>query len=124
MKFCWVTLNVKDMEKSLEFYQHVVGLSVHRTMDPMPGTTIAFLGFAEGDTEVELIRNEKNNAPEYGKDISLGFEVESVDRQVELLKTQGVTDILGPFEPSPVIKFIYVVDPNGVKIQFVEHRHP
>ena len=30
MKFCWVTINVKDMEKSLHFYQEVIGLNINR----------------------------------------------------------------------------------------------
>lgn len=119
MKFCWVTLNVKNMADSLRFYEEIVGLKVARRKNPMPGTEIVFLG--EGETQVELIRNERNNTPEYGKDISLGFVTASVDREVERLKAAGITAIQGPFQPDPSVKFIYITDPNGVKIQFVEN---
>ncbi|MDD3820427.1 MAG: hypothetical protein PHT01_03665 [Spirochaetales bacterium] len=54
-----------------------------------------FLG--EGETRVELIRNEKNNSPEYGKDISLGFVAGSIDKEIGRLKAAGVTAIPGPF---------------------------
>ncbi len=30
MKFCWATINVKNMEESLNFYQEIVGLTVDR----------------------------------------------------------------------------------------------
>ena len=121
MKFCWVTINVQDMEKSLSFYQDIIGLKVHRTMNPMPGTEIAFLGSDESGTEVELIRNEKNSNPQHGRDISLGFTVDSVETMMSILKERRIQDIEGPFQPNPHIKFIFVTDPDGVRIQFVEN---
>ena len=123
MRFGWITISVKDMSSSLSFYEGVVGLKVKRKMTPMPGTEIAFLGFGDAETEVELIRNGKNGSPVYGKDISLGFEVESLESLMESLKAKGMA-VQGPFQPNPVIKFIYVDDPNGVKVQFFENLKP
>ncbi len=122
MRFGWVTINVKDMEASLDFYTVAAGLKLKRKMNPMPGTELAFLGYSEDETEVELIRNEKNSSPEYGKDISIGFQVDSLDSQMELLKEKGF-GFAGPFQPSPVIRFVYAEDPNGVKVQFFENLH-
>ena len=119
MNFCWVTINVKDMEQSLSFYQEIIGLDIDRRLNPMPGTEIVFLG--SGETKVELIRNEKNNDPRYGTDISLGFTVDSIDTCMELLASKGVPIQSGPFQPNPMIRFVYVLDPDGVKIQFVEN---
>ena len=34
MKFCWVTINVRDLEKSLHFYQEIIGLNIHKRMKP------------------------------------------------------------------------------------------
>jgi len=34
MNFCWVTINVKDMEKSLHFYQGIIGLDINRIFNP------------------------------------------------------------------------------------------
>ncbi len=118
MSFCWVTINVMDMERSLAFYREVVGLALNRRMKPMPGTDIAFLG--SGDTEVELIRNEKATSCSYGKDVSLGFKVDSLEKTIEFLKEKGVPVQSGPFQPSPTVRFLYVLDPDGMRIQFVE----
>lgn len=120
MRFGWITINVKEMNSSLSFYENIIGLKVKRRLNPMPGIEIVFLGFGDKETEVELIKNEKINTPEYGKDISIGFEVESLDKQIDILKTKGI-EIQGPFKPGPRIKFIFVDDPNGVKIQFFEN---
>ena len=119
MKFCWTTITVKDMEKSLRFYQDVVGLPVTKKMKPNPDMEIMFLG--AGDTQVELIYNAKIRDIGFGQDISLGFTVESIEQITELLKTKNIPIHSGPFQPNPHIKFIYVLDPNGVKIQFVEN---
>jgi len=119
MKMCWVTINVKNMEQSLQFYTETVGLTVDRRINPMPGTEIAFL--KAGGIEVELIKNDRNPDPQFGRDISLGFEVESVDDLKSELEELDGLEIEGPFQPNPRIKFFYIQDPNGVKIQFVEN---
>jgi lactoylglutathione lyase len=119
MDFCWVTINVKDMSKSLKFYQEIIGLKVERKMKPNPEFEIVFLG--SGKTEIELIYNSKNTESGYGKDISLGFIVDSVDHEMEKLKRNKITIQSGPFQPNPHIKFFYILDPNGVTIQLVEN---
>jgi lactoylglutathione lyase len=119
MTFCWATINVKEMEKSLRFYQDILGLQLNRKMNPNPDMELAFLG--AGDTQIELIYNAKSKDVGFGKDISLGFTVESIEKVSELLKTKNIPIQSGPFQPNPFIKFIYVLDPNGLKIQFVEN---
>ncbi|MBN2429194.1 MAG: VOC family protein [Deltaproteobacteria bacterium] len=120
MKFCWVTVHVRDMEESLKFYQDIVGLKINRRMKPAAGTEIIFLA-AGTDTEVELIKVEGSGNPECGPGISLGFVVDSVDAKIEELQGKQIAVHSGPFQPSPVIRFFFVEDPNGLKIQFVEH---
>ncbi len=119
MRFCWTTLYVKDMEASLRFYQEVVGLSINRRFASTPGMEIVFLG--EGDTEVELICSDQKKDISVGQDISLGFLVDSVDRMMEVVTEKGYVISGGPFQPNPHVKFFYVQDPTGWKIQFVEN---
>ncbi|RKD33421.1 VOC family protein [Thermohalobacter berrensis] len=118
MKFCWGTIKVNDMEESLKFYKEIVGLKENRRFNAGPGVEIAFLG--EGETQVELICDEKNKQVNIGPDISLGFKVNSVDEMMTFVKEKGIDIHSGPFQPNPHIKFFYVLDPNGLKIQFVE----
>jgi len=118
MQFCWVTLNVNNMEKSLWFYRDIVGLPLNRTFSPAPGDQIAFLG--SGETQVELIRNEKNAPTPFSQNISLGFKVDSLEKTIELLKANGIPVHAGPFQPNPSVRFFYVLDPNGLRVQFVE----
>lgn len=120
MKFCWCTIMVKDMEESLKFYQEVVGLKVDRRFKAGPGVEIVFLG--DGETKVELISDEKNKEVNFGPDISLGFEVDSVDEMINFVKEKGIAIHSGPVQPNPNTRFFFVLDPNGLKIQFVETK--
>ncbi|MBN1518996.1 MAG: VOC family protein [Spirochaetales bacterium] len=122
MGFCWVTLNVSDLDASLAFYTKLVGLELDRRFEPVPGTSIAFVG--KGGTQVELIRNNNNPDPVHGKDVSLGFTVASLEDKLSDLKGAYSGPVLGPFEPGPGIRFIYIEDPDGTRIQFVEERRP
>ncbi len=119
MKFCWSTLVVKDLEESLKFYKEIVGLREDRRLKAGQGVEIVFLG--EGDTLLELMTSPQPREVNMGTDISLGFEVESVEKKIAELKERGIAIHSGPFQPAPNVKFFYMLDPNGLKIQFVEN---
>ncbi len=120
MKFLWTTITVKNMEESLKFYQEIVGLSIDKRFPAGPGVEIAFLG--DGETKVELICNEQVKDINIGQDISLGFKVDSVDKKMEFVKEKGINIHGGPIQPNPSTKFFFILDPNGLKIQFVEQN--
>ena len=117
MKFLWTTIQVKDLEKSLDFYQTIVGLNVERRIDYPNGKVIIFLG--KGETQVELVYS-KDEKVEIGHSISLGFQVESLNEMMDFVVKNGVSIYEGPIEPNTFIKFFYVLDPNGLKIQFAQ----
>ncbi|SET40839.1 lactoylglutathione lyase [Natronincola peptidivorans] len=119
MKFCWSTLRVKSMDESLKFYEEIVGLTLDKRFKAGPSMEIAFLG--DGDTKIELICDENSNDVNVGTDISWGFEVKSVDEMMNFVKGKGIAVESGPFQPNPHIKFFYIVDPNGLRIQLVEN---
>lgn len=120
MRFCWTTIMVKDMDESLKFYQDIVGLPIDKCFKAGSGVEIAFLG--DGETKVELIDNKEVKEVTIGQDISLGFEIDSLDEMMDLVKDKGLEIHSGPFQPNPYTRFFYVLDPNNLKIQFVEQK--
>lgn len=120
MKFCWSTLTVQNMEESLRFYEDIVGLRVSRRFAAGPGTEIAFLG--DGETQIELICHGTGAGINVGPDISWGFEVDSVEAMMETVREKGIAVLAGPVSPNPHTTFFFIQDPNGMKIQFVEHK--
>ena len=119
MKFCWSTISVNNLEESLDFYQKIVGLTLNRRFKADENTEIAFLG--NGETKLELIDNSENNDVNFGEDISLGFEIDSLEDKMNYLEKNGIDIISGPIQPNPNIKFFFTKDPNGLRIQFVEN---
>ena len=113
MKFVWVTMIVSDLAKTQQFYEEFLGLSVKRTFAAGPDTQITFLG--DGDTQIELIYHGNGDAKAIGNDISLGFEVDSLDKTLELAQNKGIEIVSGIIQPNPHIKFFYVLDPNGAR---------
>ena len=118
MTFCWSTLTVKSMEESLKFYGDIIGLKVKRIMNHGSDVQIAFLG--NGGTDIELVCDASNKDIAVGKDISWGFEVDSLDETLEMIQKKGLKVHSGPFEPTPNIRFFFILDPNGLKIQIIE----
>ncbi|WP_320130219.1 VOC family protein [uncultured Sphaerochaeta sp.] len=118
MKFCWCTITVRNMEESLAFYREIVGLEVTDRVISDNGTEIVFLG--NGETKVELISQKEVVVEEVGQPVSLGFEVSSLDTQLEKMKQKGIAVTAGPFQPNPKVRFFYIQGPDGVNIQFVE----
>ena len=122
MKISWVTLYVKDMKESVEFYEKIVGLEVQRTFSIGSDKNFTFLG--NGETEIELIEDKQFEEIDMGKSISFGFVVDNLEDKLEFVKENGIKIHSGPISPNPSIKFFYVLDPNGLKIQFAENiRH-
>ena len=111
---------VKNLEESIKFYQDIVGLEVNQRFQAGPETEIAFLG--SGETKIELICNQSKPQIGIGKDISWGFEVDSLDQMLKKVQQKGIPIEGGSFQPNPHTKFFYVLDPNGMKIQFVENH--
>ena len=119
-QFVHATIQVKNLEKSLAFYQDIIGLPIARRFVSGDDTEIVFLG--EGETLVELIYVEGGEDTNIGNGIALGFGVNSLDETMDFIKDKGVEIHSGPFEPSPTTKFFYVQDPDGLKIQFIEQK--
>jgi len=119
MKLSWVTVTVNKMDESIKFYTEIVGLEVDSRRKAGPEVELAFLG--DGETKLELVCRKSYHPVPIGEDISLGFEVDSAEEMMASLKEKGIAIHSGPFQPNPHIKFFFITDPNGLKIQFIEH---
>ncbi|WP_379154009.1 VOC family protein [Paenibacillus sp. sgz5001063] len=119
LRLNWITLRVRNLEASLDFYHRILGLPIERRFESR-GRQIVMLG-AEGQPKIELIQgNEKVMIPESG--VSVGFEVTSLDEAIDHLKSQGIPLARGPIMPNPHLRFLYVLDPDGFEVQLAEHR--
>lgn len=122
MRFCHVTLHVQDLDTSIRFYTDIVGLPMDKRYQAGPGTEIAFLG--SGETKVELICYKNQPAATIGSGVSIGFEVADVLEKLNSFKGTDIPVVSEIIQPNPHVRFFYVTDPDGLRVQFLENMNP
>lgn len=115
MKMLHVTIQTTKFESEIEFYEKEVGLVLQRDM--RPAKELVFLANGEGETRIEVIHNP--DAEDAGnQNLSIGFKTEDVEKKREELVAAGY-DVTPMISPMPDVKFFFVTDPAGVKVQFM-----
>ena len=116
MKMMHITIQTKNFNEEIKFYQEIIGLSIQHEMNGM-GKHIVFLGNNEGGTPVEII--DRPDAENSGNEfLSIGFKTEDVVKMREILIEKGF-EVSEMVSPMPQIKFFFAKDPAGVTIQFM-----
>jgi lactoylglutathione lyase len=119
MTYMHTTVHVSDMEKSLGFYQGLLGLGLVRR-SPSGDGELAFLGEA-GQPNIELICRPGETKPAYSG-FTLGFRVDSLKDWTARLEQAGYPLVRGPISPNPAVSFSFFHDPDGIEIQLLEQR--
>lgn len=115
MKMLHVTIQTSKFESEIGFYEKEVGLTIQRDMRPMKD--LVFLANGEGETCVEVLNNP--DAVDAGnQNLSIGFKTEDVEKKREELAAAGY-EVTPMISPMPEVKFFFVTDPAGVRVQFI-----
>lgn len=117
MEICWITLQVSDLERSLAFYTEVLELPIS-TRHEGEGTQVVMLG-ADEKPKIELLYDGEAHITNGAEGVFVGLEVASLDEAMADMKRKGVA-VDGPISPAPHVRFAFVKDPDGVRIQLVE----
>ncbi len=115
MKMLHVTIQTKYFEDEMNFFLKHVGLKVERDMRPF-GRNMIFLANGEGETCIEIIENESEDAG--NENLSVGFLTDDLEAKREELIADGF-NVTPMITPAPNVKFFFVKDPAGVNIQFM-----
>lgn len=116
MKMLHVTIQTNKFEEEIKFYEEQVGLVMQRDMRPM-GRNMVFLANGEGETQIEIIENAEG-ANAGNQFLSVGFKSEDVNKKYEEMKAIGF-EVTPMICPAPGVKFFFVTDPAGVRVQFM-----
>ncbi|WP_099204398.1 VOC family protein [Scatolibacter rhodanostii] len=109
-----LTLRVKDLEKSIQFYKAITKLTIARRFKAGEAE-IAFLTNGEGETEIELLYIPQGQTFE-GKGMFICFETNKLDDMHQLAVEKGLNP--SPIQnPDDQSHYFYVYDPDGVSIQ-------
>ncbi len=119
-----VSINVKDIQKSLNFYGHVLGLKQLQTVD-CGEFDITYFALPDG-SRLELFDYHGKNPEHPHMESELGlrhiaFQVENVAEHEADLRKAGVEITLSTCElPNLGARVLLFLDPNGVTLEFCE----
>ena len=125
MRLLHTMLRVGNLEKSLDFYQNVLGMTLLRKKDyPKGRFTLAFVGYgAESEhTVIELTHNWDTAAYDLGNAYGhIAIEVDDACAACERVKAKGgkVVREAGPMKHGSTV-IAFAEDPDGYKIEFIQ----
>lgn len=126
MRFLHTMLRVGNLQRSIDFYTQVLGMTLLRQSEnPEYKYSLAFLGFDGGNpgqAEIELTYNWGVDSYELGTaygHIALG--VPDVAESVTKIKAAGgnVTREPGPVKGGKTV-IAFITDPDGYKIELIQ----
>ncbi|KZE31652.1 lactoylglutathione lyase [Crenobacter luteus] len=125
MRLLHTMLRVGNLERSLAFYQEVLGMKLLRRSNYPDGRfTLAFVGYGDeaDQTVLELTHNWDTDAYELGNAYGhIAIEVDDAYAACEAVRAKGgkVTREAGPMKHGTTV-IAFVEDPDGYKIEFIQ----
>jgi lactoylglutathione lyase len=120
-RFTYVGIRVKDLEKSIEFYTKVLGMSIsgRAKVEQCNGETVDLVS-EKGGFPLELNFYEKNSSYNYPYSVGegldhLAFKVDNLDKALEEAQKLGHSAVLKM--KSDGGRWAYIEDPNGIWIE-------
>jgi lactoylglutathione lyase len=122
-KYLHTRFRVSDMDKSISFYQDVLGMEVIEQKTSPRGSKLVFLKFPDMNCELELCSFPGSGSVQVPEDlVHLAFEVDDLEVCIEKLNAAGVPITEGPLETSNGTKFIFTEDPDKYEIELMYHK--
>lgn len=129
MRMLHTMLRVGDLQRSIDFYTHILGMTLLRTRDnPEFKYTLAFVGYADESEQavIELTYNYGVSTYELGTAYGhIALAVPDVAAACERIRAAGgrISREAGPVKGGTTV-IAFVEDPDGYKIELIEeHFH-
>lgn len=123
MKYLHTMVRVRDLDKSLAFYCHALGLEEIKRKDvPQARFTLVFLAAAgDHDAQVELTHNWDDEKYDGGRNFGhLAYAVDDIYAKCAHLQAQGVTINRPPRDG----RMAFVRSPDGISIELLQKGDP
>ena len=125
MRLLHTMLRVGDLDRSLAFYQEVLGMKLLRKSEYPEGKfTLAFVGYGDeiDHTVLELTHNWETSSYDLGNAYGhIAIEVEDAYAACDAARAKGgnVVREAGPMKHGTTV-IAFVEDPDGYKIEFIQ----
>jgi lactoylglutathione lyase len=127
MRILHTMLRVGNLQRSIDFYTGVLGMKVLRTADrPDQKYSLAFVGYGgeSSDAVLELTYNYGVAKYELGSAFGhIAIEVDDAYKACDAIRAKGgrITREAGPVKGGTTV-IAFAEDPDGYKIELIEHK--
>lgn len=127
MRLLHTMLRVGNLQRSIDFYTHVLGMKLLRQKDYPEGRfTLAFVGYGNESehTVIELTFNWDTDRYDLGTGFGhIAIEVDDVHEAVEELRNRGGKIIrdAGPMNAGTTI-IAFIEDPDGYPVELIGRK--
>lgn len=127
MRLLHTMLRVGNLQRSIDFYTNVLGMSLLRTSENAEYKyTLAFVGYGKNPEHAELELTYNHGVDSYEMGTAYGHIAIAVPDAAEAcnkVRQQGgnVTRDAGPVKGGSTV-IAFVTDPDGYKIELIERR--
>ena len=112
---------VNDLERTVQFYRDVLGLTEVRRHKSPRGSELVFLKSADSQEEIELCYFPGSDSVQVQPDLThLAFEVDNMERFASHLAKLGLKFSDGPITTSSGSIIAFVDAPEGYEIELIQ----
>ncbi len=120
-KLLHTRMRVNDIERTVKFYENVLGLKVARRSVSPRGAQIVFLATPNSEEEIEICQLPNSPAVQVQPDLMhLAFEVESIAGFAAEIAKKGYKLSDGPTKTGSGATIAFVDAPEGYEIELIE----
>ncbi len=120
-------VRVSDLDTAIKFYTEALGLQLRfKKVNADVGEAYAIIELEGGNIELLQTLNQPFKTPviepPYCPHLALGTE--DLGKTLEMVRTKSIRIVSGPLEIAGEEKWLYIADPDGNVIEFIEWGKP
>ena len=123
MKMLHTSINVKDMDRTINFYTDKLGMKLESRREiKQNNAEIAFLSIEGSNHNIELTWwKDKTEYVEGDQLDHIAFSIENMDQFIARMKGEGVEIAKEPYVLG-TSRIAFIKDPNGIWIEIIERK--
>ena len=121
-RYLHTRFRVHDMDRSINFYNGILGMEIVERKKSPRGSQLVFLRFPGTNCDLELCSFPDSGNIEVPEDlVHLAFQVEDLEWCMTKLEEEGVPITEDPIEAENGTRFIFTEDPDKYEIELMQY---